>query len=315
MDMNKQKIVVRASWVSAGGNALLSLLKIVVGLVAGSLAVLGDGIDSATDVVISLITLYTAHIASRPPTTKYAYGYERADSIATKILSFIIFVAGAQMLTTSIRHIIGGVEREMPAMLAIYVTVFSIVGKTLLAYYQFVQGRCAGSSMLVANAKNMRNDVLISAGVLLGLFFTFVLELPILDTITSLIISLFILHTAIGIFKDSSVVLMDGVEDEGVYRKIFDAVAEVPEAVDPHRVRVRQIGNSYQVDMDIEVDGTMPLTEAHHISQRVEECICKAVPIYDIVIHVEPSGSREEHEKEKFGVSPEILKQEEGKRA
>ncbi|MDR2886119.1 MAG: cation diffusion facilitator family transporter [Rikenellaceae bacterium] len=303
---SRQRAIVRASWVSVAGNAVLSTAKITVGLLAGSLAVLGDGIDSATDVIISFVTLYTARIASRPPNPKYAYGYERADSIATKLLSFIIFVAGAQMLITSARSIFAGAERELPGQLAIWVTVFSMAGKMLLSWYQFAQGRKAGSSMLIANAKNLRNDVLISAGVLVGLLFTFVLKMPILDAVTSLIISLFIIKTAVDIFRETSIVLMDGMEDQEVYRKIFEAVEKVPEATNPHRVRSRQIGKMYMIELDVEVDGKLSLTEAHRISQRVERSIRKTVDnVYDIVIHVEPRGVRHEHEE--FGVDRSML--------
>lgn len=87
--------------------------------------------------------------------------------------------------------------------------------------------------MLTANAINMRNDVIISSGVLLGLIFTFIFKLPILDSITGLIISLFIIKSSIGIFIDSNVELMDGVKDVNVYNKIFEAVETVPGCEQP----------------------------------------------------------------------------------
>ena len=87
----REKKIVFASKVSIGGNALLSILKIVVGLLAGSLAVIADGIDSGSDIITSLVTLYAAHIVARPPDKKYPYGYLKADTIATKLVAFIIF--------------------------------------------------------------------------------------------------------------------------------------------------------------------------------------------------------------------------------
>ncbi|MCD7972781.1 MAG: cation diffusion facilitator family transporter [Candidatus Azobacteroides sp.] len=298
----REKILIQTSWISVIGNAILSSAKIFVGIFAGSLAVLGDGIDSATDVVISLVTLFTAKIISHPPSLKYAYGYEKADSVATKILSFIILFAGFQMLISTGKSILYGHERELPGTFAIFVTVFSIVGKLLLAYYQFRQGKKANSAMLIANAKNMRNDVLISSGVLLGLLFTFVLEMPILDSITGLLISIYIIKSAIDIFMETNVVLMDGVKDPLVYEKIFEAVEKIPGSHNPHRIRVRQIGTLYMIELDIEVDGKLPLREAHEISHKVEESIKEILGnIYDIVIHIEPIGER--HSKEEFGIS------------
>ena len=258
----REKALIRTSWISTIGNTILSVAKIGIGFAAGSLAVLGDGIDSATDVVISIVMILAARIISKPPTKKYPYGYEKAETIATKILSLVIFYAGVQMLISSIGSLISPEPKEMPAAIAIYVTLFSIVGKLLLALYQYRAGRRIGSSLLTANAVNMRNDVIISCGVLIGLVFTFLLKLPILDTVTGLIISLFIIRSSIRIFMDSNVELMDGVKDESIYRKIFDAVEAVPGAHNPHRVRSRQIGNLYMIVLDIEVDGSITVTEA-----------------------------------------------------
>jgi len=301
MDSRKQ-ILVRTSLISVIGNSLLSLLKIVVGIIAGSMAVLGDGIDSATDVIISLVTLFTARIISRPPTTKYAYGFEKADTVATKILSFVIFFAGVQMLISIGKGILFSEVRELPSPAAIYVTLFSIFGKLMLAAYQFRQGKRVNSSMLIANAKNMRNDVLISSGVLLGLVFTFVFKLPILDSITGLFISFFIIRTSIEIFLDTSVVLMDGVKDTSVYQRIIDAAEQVPNVSNPHRIRSRQLGNMYMISLDIEVNGDLPLYKAHELAQEVEEKIKRSVDnVYDIVVHIEPKGTCQTEEK--FGIN------------
>lgn len=303
---SRDKVLRRTSWISTIGNATLSVTKLVVGFLSGSLAVISDGIDSATDVIISLVMLFTARIISRPPDSRYVYGYEKAESISTKILSFVIFYAGVQMFISTGQHLFSGEERALPNMIAVYVTIFSIVGKLGLLFYQYRQGKIINSSMLIANAKNMRNDVVISSGVLLGLIFTFVFELPILDSITGLIISLFIIRSGIKIFMESNVELMDGVQDTSVYKKIFEAIEKVPGAHNPHRVRSRQMANMYMITLDIEVDGKISVDEAHEIAHSVEQSIKESVEnVYDIVVHIEPKGHV--HEKEKFGIEKEMI--------
>lgn len=303
---SKDKTLIKASWVSAIGNALLSGAKITIGYLSGSLAVIGDGLDSAADVVISIVMLFTARIIQRPPDNKYPYGYEKAESIATKILSIVIFYAGMQMLVSSGKSIFHAEEKAMPSMLAIYVTIFSIVGKLLLSLYQYRQGRIANSPMLTANAVNMRNDVVISLGVLAGLAFTFIFKLPILDSVTGLVISAFIMRSAVKIFMESNAELMDGVKDVSVYGKIFEAVEKVPGANNPHRVRSRQIGSMYMIVLDIEADGNLTLNEAHEIANAVEKSIKESVEnVYDIVVHVEPHGKH--HDAEKFGIDKKLL--------
>ena len=301
MKAKREQILIRTSWISTIGNAILSTSKIIVGLWAGSLAVLGDGIDSATDVIISIVMIFTARIISQPPSQKYVFGYEKAEGIATKIPSLVIFYAGVQMLISSIGSIFSEEAKEIPSAIAIYVTIFSIIGKLLLALYQYKQGKKIDSSMLTSNAINMRNDVIISSGVLLGLIFTFIFKLPILDSITGLIISLFIIKSSIGIFIDSNVELMDGVKDVNVYNKIFEAVETVPGASNPHRVRSRMIGNLYMITLDIEVNPQITITQAHQIADAVEKSIKSSIDnVYDILVHVEPAGECQTDEK--FGI-------------
>ena len=188
----------------------------------------------------------------------------------------------------------------MPGRLAIYVTVASILCKLLLSLYQTATGRKTGSSMLIANGINMRNDVVISLSVLVGLFFSFVLELPVLDSVTALLVSCFIVWSAVRIFMDSNTELMDGVKDVTVYQKIFDAIEKVDGIKNTHRVRSRSIGNKYMITLDVEADGNMTLNQAHALTIEVEQRIRESIPeVYDIVVHIEPFGT---HPEEVFGV-------------
>jgi cation diffusion facilitator family transporter len=292
------KNIIHASWVAVGGNIFLSILKIITGVISGSLAVLADGIDSASDIVTSLITLFTARIMLRPPSPKYPYGYLKADTVATKALSFVILFAGAQLAISTIHGFIEGREREMPGMLAIWVTLVSVAGKTLLSFHQFRKGKQTNSEMLKANARNMQNDVLISLAVLIGLFFTFILKMPILDSITALAVSFWIIKVGIQIFMQTNRDLMDGVSDENLYNKVFQAIEKVNGASNPHRVRIRKIGNYLMIAFDVEVDGNITANEAHIIACLIEKSIRAEIDnIFDIMIHIEPVGGNEEEVK------------------
>mgnify|MGYP005838786713 CR=1 FL=1 len=299
---SKVRSIKRASWISILGNAILSILKIVIGFISGSLAVVADGIDSASDIITSIITLITAKIISKPPDVRFPYGYEKADTIASKILAFIIFFAGAQLAIATGSKLIEGELREMPSMIAIYVTVISIVGKLLLAMYQFKVGKKVNSLMLIANARNMQNDVVISISVLIGLVFTFIFKMPILDIVTAFMVSGWIMWVAIKIFIQSNTELMDGIMDTSVYKMVLEAAEEVDGVQYPHRVRIRQMNNAYVIAIDIEVDGNMSVNESHQISHQVSENIKnKLENVYDIIVHIEPLGTVDKGEK--YGVS------------
>jgi len=299
--MNREQKIIRASWVAIIGNTLLALLKIILGILSGSYAVVADGIDSSTDILTSLITLITARIISRPPNIKYPYGYEKADTVATKLLSFVIFFAGAQLGISTIEKFISGETGAMPAMLAVYVTLFSVAGKLLLSLFLFREGKRNNSSMLIANAKNMRNDILISLSVLAGLVFTYILKLPILDKIVALVVSGFIIKEALRIFMKSNIELMDGIPETELYCELFNAVRDVEGASNPHRMRARKIGSYLMINMDIEVDPDLSVKASHEIAKEVEISIKAKIPnVYDVMVHVEPKGNLEHDEK--FGV-------------
>ncbi|OFX88232.1 MAG: cation transporter [Bacteroidetes bacterium GWF2_33_16] len=307
MEIRNKKIRT-ASWVGIIGNTILAVAKIVIGFISGSLAVIGDGIDTATDILTYFITLIAAKIMNKPPNYRYPYGYSRAEAVATKALSFVIFFAGAQLFFTTVIRLIKNESHEIPTMLAIYVTVFSIFSKSAIAFYQFRVGKLIQSNMIIANAKNMRNDILISSSVLTGLIFTHVFKLPVLDLITALAVSIWIMKVAFGIFMETSRELMDGIDDESIYYKIFDAVEEVDGATNPHKVRIRRHSNMFTIALDVEVDGSKTIFEGHLIAKKVENNIKDRIEnIYDVMVHTEPTGNIE---KEKFGLSREIIEDE-----
>ncbi len=303
MIKSREKSIIRASWIAILANAFLSVLKIVAGFLSGSMSLVADGIDSAGDILGSLITLLTARIISRPPNIKHPYGYDKADTIASKLLAFLIFFAGAQLAIATFGRLISGEEGVIPAPMAAIVVIISIAGKQLLAQYLRKTGKRIDSPMLQANAKNMQNDVIISLAVLLGLIFTHVFNYPLLDVITAFAVSVWIMIVAIKIIIRSSRELMDGLDDPGIYNIITKAVGRIEGAHNPHRIRARKMAHYYMIALDIEIDGKKSLNEAHEIAHNVEDEIKSRIKnVYDILIHIEPLGADRSHEA--FGVSP-----------
>ncbi|QEN08071.1 cation transporter [Oceanispirochaeta crateris] len=298
------QIIRRTSWIGIIGNGFLALLKIILGLFSGSIAVVADGIDSSADIVTSLITLFTANIINEPPDKEHPWGHARAETIATKALSFFIFFAGAQLFISTIQNLLTNELRQLPGKWALVAAGISIIGKILLALNKYNAGKITKSSMLIADAKNMQNDIILSLTVLIGLGCTYYFNLPLIDMLTGLFISLWIMKTAYSLFMETSIELMDSVSDDTLYSTVFKAATETPGVINPHRARIRKLNNLYDIDLDIEVCGTISVREAHGIAVKVEENIKKALPeIFDIMVHVEPEGNIESGEQ--FGLTPE----------
>jgi len=309
MDSSYLKSIHRAAMVSSVGNGILAVGKIVAGFFSGSFAVISDGLDSAGDVISSVIMVYTARLMKKPPNIKYPYGYERAESIASKIIAFFIFFAGAQLVFSATEKLISGEQHEISGTLAISVTVISVLSKVFLALHQKSKSKKLNSHMLKANARNMQNDILISGSVLAGLFFSIQFEIYIIDLILGLAIGIFIMWTAYRIFLSSSTELMDGLQDPSIYNKVFKAINQVKGVYNPHRLRIRQLGSQYVVAVDIEVDGAITVQASHDLAREVELNIKRNIPnVYDILVHMEPYGKSEEDEK--FGISKKNLPRE-----
>lgn len=296
--MDRTGEIKTASIIAIAGNALLALMKITAGFLTGSMAVLGDGIDSASDILTSFITLMAARIMAEPPDHHHPYGHERAEAVASTILSFVIFFIGGQLFLSTVKSLYVMEERSLMQLPAIIVTAISIAGKIALAWSQRYYGKKLDSRMLLANGKNMQNDILISSTVLAGLVATVWLDIPVIDSVLALIISLWVMKTAVGIFLESNTELMDGMDSTGVYGSVFEAVGTVQGAHNPHRTRIRRMSSSLIIDLDVEVNGSLTVAQGHEIARQVERAIREAIPgVYDVLVHIEPLGNREESER------------------
>jgi cation diffusion facilitator family transporter len=294
------------------GNLVLASLKIVLGIRAGSLAVVGDGIDSSVDVLIAVMSLVVARVISRPADKEHPWGHGRAETVATALLAFLLFFAGAQLILNSGRDLIFRPDREVPAPAAQIAAIASILGKLFLARIQYFFGKQTGSAMLKANAKNMTADVAISAAVLLGLGLSMIFRIGVIDSAAAIFVGLWIIKAAVDIFLEANAELMDGSTGTESYQAVFDAVHSVPGAGNPHRARMRRIAGLWDIDIDIEVAPGITVWDAHVIATQVEKAIKERVEgVYDIMVHVEPLGDSRGQEEEGYGLSEARLKDDE----
>lgn len=308
INYKKNKYIKIAAIAAAIGNAILAVLNIVSGIIYNSSALIGVGIDASIDVLISIIVLVIVKIMFKPADAEHPWGHGRAENIATAVLSFIIFFAGAQLIISSVSSIIFDDEQIVPSGNAIIISIISIVGKSLLAWCQHTLGKRADSAMIKANAKNMASDILITVGVLVGLVISNITNSAYADSAIAVVIGILIVRTAIGIFFEANTELMDGNNDMEAYGVVLDAVKSVEGALKPHKARMRRIAGFWDIDLDIEVNPKLTVLEAHNIAKQVEYEIKQRLEnVFDIMIHVEPLGGSDD---EAFGLSEHEMKSE-----
>lgn len=305
---NRTYLIKLAGSIALFGNLLLCALKLCFAYFSGSLAVMGDGIDSATDTVIALVTILISNVIAMPSDDEHPWGHGRAETVATMILAFMIFFAGMELAISSIKQLIFHTANIENSTLAIVAALTSIGGKSLLAFSQIILGKKSGSPMVLANAKNMKADIVMSASVLIGLLLSKILEKPFLDPAVALIVSIWVLKSAFEIFSDTNRELMDGNTDKMLYKLLFNAATSVKGVSNPHRARIRKIASKWDIDLDIEVDASMSVHDAHEIAEKVETAIKESIPdIYDIMVHIEPAGHGNHHAPEQYGLNQQSV--------
>lgn len=304
-DISKNNDIRLAALIAIAGNAILAVLKIIAGIFSQSGALLSDGIDSSADVFISIITLIVVKIISKPADMEHPWGHGRAETVTTAFLSFVLFFTGGQLVINAVAKLIANEQSAAPSAIAIVISLVSIAGKSLLALCQYLLGQRSGSAMIRANAKNMSSDVIVSCGVVAGLTISIVTGSFYADTVIAGLIGLWIIKTAVGIFLEANLELMDGNVNTEPYHVIVEAVDAVPGAGNPHRARVRRIAGFLDIDFDIDVDPECTVAVAHEIATRVEREIKNRLDnVYDIMIHIEPQGVDED---ETFGLTASMM--------
>ncbi|MCL2664780.1 MAG: cation diffusion facilitator family transporter [Defluviitaleaceae bacterium] len=302
---SKIKTIKKASVITVAGNLFLSLLKIIFGILSNSSALVADGIDSAADVLVGIIALVVVRVISKPADKTHPWGHGRAETVAAAILSFILFFVGAQLIVNGVSDFFSGEQKIAPAQFALAVTAVSIAAKILLAANQYMLGKRADSAMIKANAKNMASDALVSVSVLAGLLISFATGSAYADSVIAVLIGAWIIKTAVGIFLESNLELMDGSDNLEPYRAVVEAVNAVEGASNPHRARMRRISGFWDIDLDIGVNPKCTVSEAHAIASRVEDEIKRRIEnVFDAVIHVEPWG---DETSEAYGLSEDDM--------
>lgn len=290
MENNFEKTAIRVSMVSVIWNLILSLLKLIAGVVANSGAMISDAVHSASDVFSSIIVMIGVKIAAKDSDKDHPYGHERLECVAAIVLATILAGTGLGIGYSAIVNLAEGKYNSVtPGMLALIAAIVSIIAKEAMFWYTRHYAKKIDSSALMADAWHHRSDALSSVGALIGIAFARI-GFPFMEPIASLVICVFIEKAALDIFKDAIDKMIDKSCDDETVSKIMECARQIDgvEAIDIIKTRV--FGNKIYVDMEISADGNLPLKETHAIAENVHDAIESAFPkVKHIMVHVNPT--------------------------
>lgn len=285
-----QKIAKKVSLISIIGNIFLSILKVAAGIIAHSSSMISDAIHSLSDVFSSVIVIIGVKMSSKESDKEHPYGHERMECIAAIVLSIILFLTGLWILVQAMNSIITGSYNTgpLPGMIALVAAVISIFSKEIMYQYTKIYAKRINSSALMADAWHHRSDAFSSVGALIGISASR-LGYPIMDSVASIVIFFFIIKASCEIFEDSMNKLVDRSCDEVTEQNIKKCILENQDVLGIDLFQTRIFGNKIYVDLEIQVDGSISLRDAHDIAESVHENIEKNFPaIKHIMIHVNP---------------------------
>lgn len=290
-DNDFQKIANKVSFVSIIGNIILSIMKLLAGIIAHSNAMISDAIHSASDVFSTFVVIIGIKLASKKPDKEHPYGHERMECVAAVILAVVLLITGLGIGMDALKDILKGnySTLQVPGILALVAAIVSIVFKEAMYWYTRYYAKKIDSSALMADAWHHRSDAFSSIGALIGIGASR-LGFPIMDSIASLVIFIFIAKAAYDIFKDAMDKMVDHSCDAETEKQIHDKVLENEYVKGIDMLQTRVFGNKIYVDIEIAADGAISLQEAHNIAEAVHDDIEQSFPkVKHIMVHVNPA--------------------------
>lgn len=291
MENDFRKVANRVSIITIIVNLLLSVMKLLAGIIADSGAMISDAVHSASDVFSTFVVIIGIRLASKKPDKEHPYGHERMECVAAIILAMVLLMTGLGIGADAFRKIIRGdySSLQIPGILAMVAAVISIVSKEAMYWYTRYHAKKIDSGALMADAWHHRSDAFSSIGALVGIAGAR-MGYPVMDAIASLVIFLFIMKASFDIFKDAMDKMVDHSCDDETEKEIFDCVMKNQNVRGIDLLKTRKFGNKIYVDMEIQADGSITLQEAHDIAEAVHDEIEKTFPkVKHIMVHVNPA--------------------------
>ena len=295
--MNKESLQVdrsvkeiqRITWVGVAVNALLGILKLVLGLLGNSYALMADGIHSFSDLSTDFFVLLGVKMWSKEADEDHPYGHRRIEAIVTFLIGvFLLCVAvaiGYKALLVIRDH-----SAQQPQWIAFIGALLSIIFKEMLFQWTRKVGKRVKSSAVIANAWHQRSDALSSIPVALAVAAaTISPQWSFLDQVGAFIVSLIILWTAGKIIISVLSEMIDTGASLKERKKIQSLILETKGVQSFHKLRTRRVGSGWYVDLHIQVDPFMTVQKGHEISEAVKSNLIENGPnILDVIIHLEP---------------------------
>ena len=283
--MNKK---VKTARLSIFSNLFLILIKLIAGLLSGSVSILSEAIHSMMDLIAAVIAFFSVRISSQPPDREHPYGHGKFENVSGVVEGMLILVAAAWIIYEAIHKLF--VQEEIGFLtLGIVVMTFSAIVNFFVSQRLYKVARETDSIALEADALHLRTDVYTSAGVAIGLFLIWLTGIYILDPIIAILVALFIVLEAFKLIRNAYVPLVDARLPEADMAKIQSILNKYTgNCFLYHQLRTRKSGPHRYLDFHLEVPEKLSVREAHDLCDKIEIELKESITDLDINILIEP---------------------------
>lgn len=276
----------RATDVALGINILLFAIKAVVGVLSNSIAVIGEALNSFTDVLVSIGIKIAVRMSREKADSKHQFGHNAAQPLAAFILSVFAFVVGINIVEESIKRFIE--PKEINTIPAVYIVlIITIITKIILSRYQVRIAKMFNSPAIRAASVDSINDILASSIALLGIIGAS-FNLNYIDSAAGILVAMFIFKSGYEVAKENVNYLMGTSADRGFDEKIKSKAIEIDGVKGINDLRSLYVGDKFHIEIHIEVDGSLSTCESHDIGNKVRFTLEKIDEVHKVFVHVDP---------------------------
>ena len=295
---NSSAVALKVSVVSIAVNILLSLLKLLAGLIAKSGAMISDAVHSASDVLSTFVVIIGVKLAGKKPDKEHPYGHERMECVASIILAAVLAVTGLGIGFKGVEKIASPDKYEIavPGLLALIAAIVSIVIKEAMYQYTRNAARKINSGALMADAWHHRSDALSSIGSFAGILGAR-MGFPVLDPLASVIICVFIFKAAADIFRDAVDKMVDKSCPDEIVENMRKTILDNSDVLGIDELKTRLFGSKIYVEVEILMNASKTLVDAHQTAEEVHRSIEEHFPdVKHCMVHVNPDIQEEQQQ-------------------
>ncbi len=290
----RQSLSLRAVNLGLVANILLALLKVSVGIVGNSAALLADGINSTSDVAYYVAVRIFMQMARKPADREHPYGHTQLESIAALVVGAFVITTAVAIFWDAVTKVYalwsGQATSEGAAPIALAVALFTVVLKIGLMLYTRHVGKVTGNVAIAALAKDHRNDIFAASGAALGIFLS-LNGMPWGDPLAGAVVALLVLRTGIVILSDASSELMDTVPGEELAKQVQELLADVPGVMCVEEVYAHRFGPYLVMNVTVGIDGSLSVAAGDSIASAVERRLYERIELLRRVhVHYHPEG-------------------------